>query len=236
MYIDNIRKKFGTFCFAKGKTALNPALLDRYMENMISRCSQSELAEMSSSDNSCSLIQSFNSNLPEDAFIDINKRPSMMERSTVDMTAFAQINHDPLISNVKSEITDNDEPMEKRMRFSYGEKFTDQPAEYSNIEKLQTESIFNGFAATNDADKQLNMTECLKMVESMKKSVQAFEHVCELNANLQSKINDMKVKHDREIKAIEVRNEQLAAKSTENKNQVDKLTNELKLLLKKLEN
>lgn len=226
MYIDNIRKKFGAFRFAKERTALNPTLLDRYMENMIPNCSQSQSAKMSSSDNSCASIQSYNS----------NKSPSMIKSSTVDLTAFAQINHNPLISNVKSEVTDDVEPMEKRMRFSDDGKFIEQPAQYSNIEKLQDESIFNGFAATTDADKQLNMTECLKMVKSMKKSVQAFEHVCELNVNLQSKINDMKAKHDREIKAIEVRNKQLAAKSTENKNQVDKLTYELKLLLKKLEN
>lgn len=251
MYIENIRKKFGSFVFAQPRTGFTPALLDHYIRQTIPGIvnfrngNTDEIASNSSHQNDSTPESDdeihFEPKLEDHAYTKLKPGQTL----TVDLTEENDTDEESIgqgPSMPMLEESDDDEPRAKQCRLTDDSNGSDIKTDASDIittasdvDEEENMDFYNEMPAMNSINFDIVSTWRQNINNSMQTFADSFDGICQINTKLEMTLKESEEKHHLTVQGLEGVNATLLAQVSELTNQLNtqnetlKKTHELEL-------
>lgn len=246
MYIENIRKKFGSFVFAQPRTGFVPALLDRYIRIAIPgfvnfRNGNTAATASNLSHQNDSIDERPVDNIPE-SDDEMCFEPKLEDHTyisklkvgqilTVDLTEDNETDEDSVgqtPSMPTLEDSDDDEPRAKQSRLtndnSDGSDIKSDASDItittSAVDKQDNMDFYNEMPTSNSINFENVSTWRQNINNSMQTFADSVDGICQINTNLEMALKESEARHHLALEGLEGINATLLV-------EVGKLTNEL---------
>lgn len=248
-YINNIRKKFGSYELVQKKTPFNPSLLNMYLLDAIPDAGNSQaqpnVSEDTATDNPTVLVNELHDQTySDDDLLTLSTGVQLNESLLIDSSGSGSIVDDDSEHNYRLD-SDDLEPI----RFTHNTGFVlkkvdiDSKADITADPTIVPAEDFmqyrNSRPIANDPESTADEWNLAKCKQAMKESTEnfnkAFDFVCDLNAKLEADMRALTTKHDDQVKKLKERNQQLIDVQAEKARSANKLIDELTMKIGRLE-